>query len=319
MNPFEQQKKLVMIPGPVEFHPLVVAKMGTGAVSHVDPSFIASFGNALKKMRTVLGTSGQPLVLSGSGTLGWDVAACNFVTPGQHVLCISTGLFGTWFAESCRTYGAVVDVVEAAFGSKPTESQILEKLKSKPYKMVTVTHVDTSTGVLQELPSLVRLIKSVQPDTLVCVDGVCSIGAEEFHMDAWGVDIVLTASQKAIGVPPGLLLMAFSENAMSQIIEKPSSYYASLRKWVPIMQNYEHQKGSYFATPPVQLILALETSLELILQEGMEVRVQRHREASMWFKSEMEKRGYKQVPVEGCSAHTLTALYYPDHVNGTCH
>jgi alanine-glyoxylate transaminase/serine-glyoxylate transaminase/serine-pyruvate transaminase len=316
MNPFEQVKKLVMIPGPVEFHPLVCQKMGTGAVSHVDPSFISSFGNALKMMRTVFGTKGQPLVVSGSGTLGWDIAACNFVQPSEHVLVISTGLFGSWFAECCQTYGAQVTLVEAEFGSKPTDSQILEKLNSKKYKMVTITHVDTSTGVLQDIPHLVRLIRSVQQDVLVCVDGVCSIGAEEFYMDEWGVDIVLTASQKAIGVPPGLLLMCFSERAMTMVREQPGSYYASLRKWVPIMQNYEHQKGSYFATPPVQLILALETSLDLILQEGMKARFERHREASSWFKSEMEKRGYKQVPVAGCSANSLTALYYPDHVQG---
>ncbi|KAJ3274362.1 hypothetical protein HDV01_002966 [Terramyces sp. JEL0728] len=313
--------KLCMIPGPVEFDPLVLNAMSTPATSHVDPSFINSFGNAIRLVKQVwLAPSGQPFILSGSGTLTWDMTAANLVEPGENVLVVNTGIFGDWFAECLSVYGGKVDQVKAPFGDIPTLAQIETALRSKQYKLVTVTHVDTSSGVLNDIKSIAELVHRVSPNTLIALDGVCSVAAEEIRMDEWGLDVVMTASQKAIGVPPGLALLVVSQRALQVAANRkaaPSTYFASFKKWLPIMQKYEAGQPSYFATPPVQLILALEISLNQFMKEGMEKRFEKHIEASKKFKQAVSKFGLKIVPVNGkVAANTLTAIYYPDGVQG---
>ena len=292
--------KLCMIPGPVEFDQQVLNAMSTPATSHVDPSFINSFGNALELMRTVwLAPSAQPFVLAGSGTLTWDMTAANLVEPGENVLVVNTGIFGDWFAECIQVYSrSQVDQVTAPFGDRPTLDQIESQLKSKNYKLITITHVDTSSGVLNNVKEIAELVQRVSPSTLIAVDGVCSVAAEELRFDAWGIDVAMTASQKAIGVPPGLALMMVSKRALKVAESRqspPTTYFGSFQKWLPIMKKYEARQPCYFATPPVQLILALQVSLKQFAEQGMEKRFQLHAEASSKFKNACEQFGLKSV------------------------
>lgn len=291
--------KLCMIPGPVEFDQLVLNAMSTPATSHVDPSFINSFGNAIEMMRKVwLAPTGQPFVLAGSGTLTWDMTAANLVEPDENVLVVNTGIFGDWFAECLGVYGANVDQVTAPFGNRPSIAQIEDQLSKKTYKLITVTHVDTSSGVLADIKSISEMVKRVSPDTLIALDGVCSVAAEEIRMDDWGLDVVMTASQKAIGVPPGLALMVVSQRALKVSESRraaPRTYFGSFKKWLPIMQKYENRQGGYFATPPVQLILALEVSLSQFLVQGMEARFAQHVAASKKMKEACKRLGLRLV------------------------
>ena len=126
--------------------------------------------------------------------------------------------------------------MKAPIGDRPQLADVEKALKEKPYKVITVTHVDTSTGVLSEVNALAELVHRISPDTLIVVDGVCSIGAEDLQFDAWGIDAVCTASQKAIGCPPGLCIMMLSGRAVKAAENRKSpsgSYYASLKNWVP--------------------------------------------------------------------------------------
>jgi alanine-glyoxylate transaminase/serine-glyoxylate transaminase/serine-pyruvate transaminase len=183
-------------PGPVEFDGKVLQAMATPATSHVDPLFINSFGNAIQMLRKVfMAPTGQPFVLAGSGTLGWDMTASNLVEPGENVLVVNTGIFGNWFAECLQVYGAKVDQVVAPFGDCPTLEAIEAQLSQKKYKMITITQVDTSSGVLANVKEIAELTRRVSAETLICVDGVCSIGAEELRMEDWGIDVALTGSQ----------------------------------------------------------------------------------------------------------------------------
>ncbi|KAI8902570.1 pyridoxal phosphate-dependent transferase [Globomyces pollinis-pini] len=314
--------KLCMIPGPVEFDQKVLDILSTPATSHVDPQFINTFGNALELMRKVwLAPTGQPFVLAGSGTLTWDMTAANLVEPGENVLVVNTGIFGDWFAECFGVYGAKVDsVTPTVFGDIPTLASIEAQLKQKKYKLISITHVDTSSGVLNDIKGIAELVKKVSPDTLIAVDGVCSVAAEEIRMEDWGLDVVMTASQKAIGVPPGLALMVVSQRALkvaNSRVSPPTTYFGSFKKWLPIMQKYEARQGSYFATPPVQLIMALELSLSQFLVQGMDHRFRLHKEASKKFKDAVARFGLKLVPVnDAVAANTLSAIYYPDGVAG---
>lgn len=213
----------------------------TTSESHVGPGFVATFGEALSMLRKLFQTtspSSQPFVISGSGTLGWDLVAANLVEPGEDVLVLSTGYFSDGFADCLKVYGAHVDLIKAPVGSRPQLPEIEQALKSKKYKMITVTHVDTSTGVLSELQKLSETVQRVSPDTLLIVDGVCSVASEEIDFDAWKLDGVITASQKAIGCPAGLSISMFSGKAMDAFKARkspPSSYFASMKNWTPSM------------------------------------------------------------------------------------
>lgn len=182
------------------------------------------------------------------------MAASNLVEPGEDVLVLNTGYFGDSFAECLSIYGAKVDQLTAPVGDKPSIAQIEEALQKKHYKLVTFTHVDTSTGVLSDAKEICAAVRRVSPETLTVLDGVCSVGSEEIRMDEWGVDVVIAASQKGLGVPPGLCVTCASQKAIGVFKARkapPTSYFASWAKWLPVMEAYGKGAAAYFATPSV--------------------------------------------------------------------
>lgn len=273
----------------------------------------------LRKLFLTTDAGAQPLVLSGSGTLGWDVVAANLVQPGDDVLVLHTGYFADSFADCLTTYGAKPTQLKAAIGARPSLAEIEAALKARTYKAITITHTDTSTGVLSDIKAVAALSRRVSPDTLVVVDGVCSVGCEEIRFDDWGLDCVLTASQKAIGVPAGLSISMFSPRAIAAFEARstpPGSYFASLKNWLPIMRSYEARKPAYFATPSPQLVHALHTSLTQILALPLEQRFAHHREASRSIKRGVEALGLRQLATEEqAQANGMTAVYLPEGVS----
>ncbi|MDW5288562.1 alanine--glyoxylate aminotransferase family protein [Formosa sp. PL04] len=311
-------RKLLMIPGPIEFEPDVLRAMSIATDSHIAPDFIETFGNSLELMRTIWKSpKGQPFIISGTGTLGMDMAISNLIEKDDYALVISSGYFGARFKDILECYGADVTILEAPIGEVVSLHEIEKELKSKHYKVLTMTHVDTSTGVLIDPKPITSLAKKY--NTLSILDGVCSVAGEEINQDDWGIDVVLTASQKAIGVPPGLALLMVSEKAI-QVWEnrkKPvSNYYADWKNWLPIMTAYEERRPSYFGTPPVNLIVALEVSLKIICKEGIDKRVQRHQRLAQAFRLGIDALNLKTLPVsDAISANTLSAIYYPKGVD----
>ncbi|KAI7885961.1 pyridoxal phosphate-dependent transferase [Mucor mucedo] len=310
--------KLCMIPGPIEVHEDVLQAMSTPATAHVDPKFVPIFGESIELVRKVVLTeTAQPFIVSGSCTLGWDMMV-NILEQGDEVLALNTGYFGDHFSECLEIYGAKVTTLRAEVGSRPTNEALKEALKEKKYKMVTVTHVDTSTGVLSDIKTIAQTVKSISPETLVIVDGVCSVGSEEIRFDAWGLDVVISGSQKGLGVPPGLSVVVVSQQALDVFKNRTSpvvAYYSNWKKWLPIMQAYESRKPAYFATPAVQLIYALHTSLKLITSEPMEVRFEKHREVSAKFRQTIRDLGLKPLAqTEESSANGMTAVWLPEGI-----
>ena len=306
--------------------------------SHVGAPFVAIFGETLSMLRKLFQTSdpaSQPFVISGSGTLGWDLVAANLAERNDEVLVLHTGYFADSFADCFETYGVKATQLKAPIGDRPQLPEIEKALKEKQYKLICVTHVDTSTGVLSEIKGLSELVRRISPDTLVIVDGVCSVGCEEIAFDEWGLDAVVTASQKAIGCPPGLSISIFSGRAF-EVFQKrkspPASYFASFKNWLPsmvssnrsiilsadtitVMQNYEAKKPSYFATPPTQLINSLHTALTQILSQPLSDRFAAHRETSKRVKSTVTSYGLTQLATKPENqANGMTAMYLPEGV-----
>jgi len=291
--------------------------MSAKTLSHMSVEFAEIFRRALKNLRKVfLSEKGQPFVVAGSGTLAMDMAIVNLVEPGEKVLVLSSGFFGDRMADIAKRYQAEVTVIKAPIGEAPSLEEAEEHLKKGGFKAITATHVDTSTGVAVDVKALGELAQKY--GALSIVDGVCATAAMEFRQDEWGIDVYLTASQKAIAVPPGLALMVVSERAMEVYRKRRSpvlNYYADFGLWLPVMEAYEAGKVAYFATPPVNLIYALDVSLQQILAEGMEKRFARHRLLAKAFQEGIDAIGLKQVPVrKELRAWTLTTAYYPEGI-----
>ncbi|MGS0524265.1 pyridoxal-phosphate-dependent aminotransferase family protein [Zobellia nedashkovskayae] len=314
-----KSRKLLMIPGPIEFEPEVLRAMGMATTSHVAPNFIEIFGKSLEMMREVwLAPNGQPFIVAGTGTLAMDMAAANLIEKGDNALVISTGYFGERFKDILDRYGANTTILEATVGEVVSLEAIENELRSKSYKVLTMTHVDTSTGVLVDPEPIAQLAKKY--DVLSILDGVCSVAGEEVKQEEWSIDVVLTGSQKAIGVPPGLALLVASAKAM-EIWENRktpvSSYYSDWNNWLPIMKAYEERRPSYFGTPAVNLIVALETSLKTICAEKITNRVKRNKNLAEAFRAGIKALNLETLPkTEKITANTLTAIYYPKGIDG---
>eukprot|EP01116_Phalansterium_solitarium_P017844 TRINITY_DN4512_c0_g1_i1.p1 TRINITY_DN4512_c0_g1~~TRINITY_DN4512_c0_g1_i1.p1 ORF type:complete len:442 (-),score=132.85 TRINITY_DN4512_c0_g1_i1:151-1476(-) len=315
-------RPLLMIPGPIEFTPDVLNVMAQPTISHVDPVFMEEFGTALENLRKVVLTKdGQPFVLSGSGVLTWDVAVCNLLERGEKALLINTGYFGDRLGECMTQYGVDVKILRpAVIGDVPTLASIESALSADKFKVVTITQVDTSTGVLADVRAIAELVRRVSPDTLIVVDGVCSVGAEELRFDDWGIDAALTASQKAIGVPPGLALLVVSQRALAVVKSRTTpvmNYYGDLTRWLPIMRAYEARSPSYFATPAVNHIRALNVSLKEVLRDGMDARFKAHRDAAAAVRRSLRAMGLSLIAVrDDVAANALSAIKYPAGVDG---
>jgi alanine-glyoxylate transaminase/serine-glyoxylate transaminase/serine-pyruvate transaminase len=312
------ERTLLMIPGPIEVEPEVLRAVGRAAPSHMDPDFARAFGRALARMREVFAApTGQPFVVAGSGTLAMELAVANVVEPGDRAVVVNTGYFSDRMGAILERLGARVAHVRAPAGDAPDLAEIERAIVAEPTKVVTITHVDTSTGVLADVESIARLARA--HGALSVVDGVCATAGERFSQAAWGVDVCLTASQKAIGVPPGLALLMASPRAIDAWKArrtKVPSLYLDWGEWLPIMSGYEKGAPAYFATPAVSLIAGLDVSLAQIVAEGMDARFSRHRRLAGAFRAAFQALGLTLVPArEAITANTLSAVYYPEGVD----
>ncbi|KAI0705140.1 PLP-dependent transferase, partial [Cytidiella melzeri] len=313
---------VLSIPGPIEVTDEVLYANATPPLGHTSPDFIPYFGESLRMTREVVyTTTGQPFLIAGSGTLGWDQVAANLIEPGESVLLLNSGYFGDSFADCLRAYGANVDEVRAEFGKAATQPELEQALSTgKKYKAVAFTHVDTSTAVLADAKMIGETVKRLSPESLVALDGVCSIASEEIRMDDWGIDVVIGASQKGLGAPPGLSVVIASQKAI-QVMESRkvpiTGFYTSWKRWLPIMKAYEAGTPAYFATPPVNLIRAYHASLTQILRSNISLqeRFELHREAAQRIRQAAVDLGLKLVPVDqNFTANGLSAIYFPDGI-----
>jgi aspartate aminotransferase-like enzyme len=242
-------------------------------------------------------------MLAGSGTLGMEAAISNLMEKGDKVLCVENGFFGEKWEEIVEAHGGIVDRIRFDWGAPVDVKKVEENLSSNEYKLFTVEHVDTSTGIANPLEKIGRLAKNT--DSLYVVDSVCGFGGMPLKMDEWNIDYALTGSQKAIGAPPGISLFCLSDRAWSVVENRktlPNDYYVSLKRWKPIM---DHPKG-YFATPATGMVLGMLEALRIIDEEGLESRWARHKTFSEAFQAGIKGLGMESFPEEGYNAHTLS-------------
>ncbi|HEX5717750.1 MAG TPA: alanine--glyoxylate aminotransferase family protein [Thermoanaerobaculia bacterium] len=319
----QADRPLLMIPGPVEVSPAVLAAASGPPPGHVSPRLIEAFGSSLERMRQAwqADSGSQPFLLAGSGTLAMEAAAANLIEPGDRALVVSTGFFSERMVEILKRYGADVVQVTAPVGDAPSAEEVREILgrstPSTPFRALFATHVDTSTGVRVDPEPLCRLAR--EAGILAVFDGVCATGGERFEMAAWGADLYFTASQKAIGLPPGLALMVASERALATRAARrspPPPLYLDWESWLPVHRAYEERKPSYFATPATSLVMALEAGLKEILERGIETRIEAHARAAAALRAAWRALGLRSVPREAVTGNTLSVLLFPEGIDG---
>lgn len=318
-------RPLLMIPGPIEISPAVHRRFGELPPSHLAPAVIEAFGSSLEMMRRVwmADETSQPFVIAGGGTAAMDMAVANLLEPGEHALLVNTGYFSDRLRLMLQRGGVEVVEVRAAVGDVPTIDAVRGALeshpKSQPIKALLATHVDTSTGVRLDPRPLAQLAR--EHGALSIFDGVCAAAAEPFDMAGWSADVYLTASQKAIGLPPGLALMVASARALETRSSRrtdPPPMYLDWEQWLPVMRGYEERRPVYFSTPATNLILALEVGLHEILDSEIRNRFSTHARAGRAMRAAWSCMGLSVVPLrDELAANTLSAIRLPDGVRPT--
>lgn len=306
------ERELLMIPGPTIVSPRVLRALSKPILSHVSGEFVDGYAEALTLQKQLFVTEGTPFMLSGSGTLGMEAAIANLMEKGDKVLCVENGYFGEKWEEVVETHGGVADRLRFEWGDPVNLKMLEEKLSSNEYKLFTVEHVDTSTGIANPVDKIGKLAKNT--DALYVVDSVCGLGGMPLKMDQWNIDFCLTGSQKALGAPPGISLFCLNQKAWEAVDKRkttPTDYYVNLKKWKPVMDN----PRGYFATPAVGNVLGMLEALKIIFEEGLEARWARHKKFSEAFQAAVKGLGWGSFPAKGYEAHTLAVPKVPEGVD----
>ncbi len=307
-----KNRKLVMIPGPTPVVRTIQDQMGRETVAFGDPKFINDFKEVIADLKELWGTSGEVFVVAGSGSMSMEMAISNTLKAGDNLLIVSHGFFGDRFVGIAENKGINVDVMKAEWGKVFSAEEIEMKLKEKHYHAITVTHVDTSTAAVAPIEEIGEMMKKF-PDTIYIVDGVAATAGEREYVDKYNIDILFTASQKAFGVAPGLAILWASKKAMERrkSIGAIPEYYIDFDKWLPVM----HDPSKYYATPAVNLIWALQESIRIIKEEGIEARYERHINVSKAMRAALTAMGFIILADERNRATTLSCCLYPEGID----
>ena len=292
----------MFVPGPVDVADEVLQAQAQPILPHRSAEFEAIFHRAEQKARHLFYTQYRVFITASSGT-GLQEAAVRNLAKEKVLACVN-GAFGARWAEVARTNGKKVTTLEAEWGQPIRPEQLAEALKQDHYEILTVVHNETSVGLENPVKDIAAVVHEVSPDTLVCVDAVSSLGGAKLEMDAWGLDMVLTSSQKCLALPPGLALGAVSDRALERAKEVP------YRGWYfDFLRLEKHRlKDSTPATPAVSLVYALDRQLDRILAEGLENRFARHEAMARRVRSWALERGFGLFAAEGYRSKTVTTI-----------
>ncbi len=301
------------IPGPTPV-PSEVAQAGAAdMINHRGPEFAALLKRTTERVQQVYQTANPVLSLSTSGTGGMEAAVVNHIRPGEKVLAITIGVFGKRFVEILEAYGAQPIELAFDFGTAADPARVDEALAKNPdIKTVLITHNETSTGTTNvTLPDVAKVTR--QHDCLLIVDAISSLSSIPVQTDGWGLDVVVSGSQKGWMVAPGLAFVSVSERAWErQAQNKMPRYYFDLQK-----ARASLERGETPWTPAVSLFFQLDKALDLMFAEGLDAIYERHRRLARMTREGIRAMGLELLASEGVESDTVTAVKIPDGVDGS--
>jgi aspartate aminotransferase-like enzyme len=303
------QKRRLLTPGPTAVPPEVLAALAEPVLHHRGPDFKAVFARVQGRLREVFRTEREVLTLTASGTGAFESAVVNLLSPGERVLAVSWGNFGERWAKMAAAYGCDVESLAYAWGETPQAADVERRLDETGAETVFLVHSETSTGVVADLEPLVVACRD--HGALTIVDAISSLGAVPLETEAWGVDVVVTGSQKALMTPPGLSFVSVSERAWqkSETARLPRFYWDWRRAHAQL------EKGTTPFTPAVSTIVALDVALGRLLDEGLEAAFARHTALGRACRAGIKAMGLELYSPDDDRSAVLTAVLTPEGVD----
>lgn len=294
------------IPGPTPLPPEVLQSMTKQMINHRGGEFHKIMTDVTNKLKVIFQTKNDVLILTSSGTGGMETAVVNTMSPGDKVLAVSIGNFGNRFATIAKTFGANVVKLEFEMGSAADPAKVRQALVDNPdIKVVLITHNETSTGITNDMASLSKVVKEF--DKLLVVDCVSSLGSIDCPVDAWGIDVAVSGSQKGWMAPPGLAFISMSPKAWkAQAEAKMPKFYWDLTRAKKYLEKEETPW-----TPGITTFFALNAGLDILIKEGLQNIFARHARVAKLTRDGVRAMGLKQVADDRFASNTVTAVWLP--------
>jgi serine---pyruvate transaminase len=306
------EKRYLFTPGPTPVPPEVLEAMSRPIIHHRSSDFRAIFARLLERLGRVYRTEGHVLVYTASGTGGMESAVSNLTRPGDKVVVVSAGHFGERWTAMAWNFGCEVDELAYEWGEAPVPEDLARRLRELGgAKVVFTTHSETSTGVVADLQGLAAAAKDA--GALVAVDAVSSLGAVPLETDAWGLDAVVSASQKALMTPPGLATVSASADAWAAVEAGAASRFYF--DWTRTRERQERSDPSF--TPAVSTVAGLDVALGLLLEEGLEQAFERHVRLGRACRAGAKAMGLELFSPDDDSSAVVTAINAPDGIDST--
>jgi aspartate aminotransferase-like enzyme len=300
-------KKYLFTPGPTPVPPQVLAALAEPVVHHRSPDFRPIYERCLARLREVCRTQQDVLLFTASGTGAFESAVANLVSPGESHLVVSAGNFGERWVSLTTAYGADVDHLRYAWGETPEPDDVRARLRERESKAVWVVQSETSTGVVADVQAIAAAAK--ESGALVVVDAVSSLGAVPCETDAWGLDAVVSGSQKALMTPPGLGLCAVSEAAYGATGSSPRFYF----DWERTRKAQSKLDAAF--TPSVSLVAGLDVALGLLLEEGLDAVFERHVRLGRAARAGAKAMGLELFSPDEDRSAVVTAVRSPEGID----
>jgi serine---pyruvate transaminase len=304
------EKTYLITPGPTPVPPEVEAALARPVLHHRSPEFRALFAETLAGLRRVFATDHDVLLIPGSGTYAMESAVANLLSAGDAALVASAGNFGERWLKLVRAYGVDPVLVEQAWGERLDPGRIAAA--SAGSEVVFLTHSETSTGCVHDVRAVVEALRAAGSDAVVVVDAVSSLGGIELATDEWGIDVVVSGSQKALMTPPGLAFVAVSPRAMIRAEASTSPRFSF--DWRRIAEA-QAKDGTPF-TPPVTLVAGLNEAIRLIERDGYETAWARNRTLARATREGVKALGLELFSPDDESSAMVTAVRMPEGIDG---
>ena len=306
-------EQYLLLPGPTPVPERVVRAMSRPMVNHRGSEFKEILINVTEGIKQVYHTKHQVLIYPASGTGALEAAVVNFISPGDKVLAVSIGVFGDRFATIAREFGAQVEKLDFPWG-EPADPQVLKDRLAQDInqeiKAVLITHNETSTGVFNDLAAI-RTAAGEHP-ALFMVDAVSGLAVVTLKMDEWNLDVVVSGSQKAFMIPPGLSFLAFNDRALRVHQEnKNHKYYWDVSAGLKYLE-----KGQNPYTPAISLYYGLEEALKMMLEEGLDNILLRHLNYREMVRAAVKEMGLKLLAADDYASPALTSVIAPQGIGG---
>jgi aspartate aminotransferase-like enzyme len=307
-------KQYMLTAGPTPLPPSVSAVMGEPILYHRAPAFVEIYARVLERLPLVFQTANDVLCFAATGTGAMESAVANLAVPGEPVVVASCGKFGQRWSELCEAYGADTLDLEFEWGEKVDPARLEEALAglATPARAVFVTQSETSTGVVNDIRELNEV--ATGHGSVLCVDAVSGLGAVDLPQDEWGVDVVISGSQKSLMCPPGLGFASVSGRAMERAAENPGRRY--YLDWERTAAGQREQPPNSAFTPAVTLFRALDVALDLLFDEGLERAFARHALLARAARAGIEAIGLERFGVDDENANVVTVARLPDDIDG---